>query len=499
MKIIESFEENKTLAMSNKFAIAVSKKTLSRPAQKIEAWLISQIKKEDKQFNKYKLTAKTSSNILNLDENNTYKMLIEIAEELISHTIKIKDGNKYKILSLISSAVYHKGEGSFEISFDPELKPYLLELQKSGGFTVLELETAQRFERRFTYPIYKILKSFLYTNINDYNFIIKIDELKDILGCVDKYPNFSNFAVNVLEPSRAEIKEKSDIYFTYKTHEKKRRKILSLQLHIYRKNTPFTADTTIAELDPLEEKLNSLGFNGDFQQLCKEVPYEAVKYYTAVILEDKMKRLKVKNKSEFIYLMITSNAEMIYNIQPKSVFVEQEHTKELELIKNELIALKITTSIIDDVLKSNEISLLKKVLKDTHKAVTKGGVDNEAAFFISKLKAHKKAEELKHKKTEEQKRQKEEEKNALSNKLIQFKAELLTIYSTRIESGIVKNADEAFLQDWNNFKQIEEHKLTCLPNGTTTIDYLNKLKCKKIDDLSNEDLYMFLKWKGFYV
>lgn len=487
------------IAMSNMFAIALHEKPLSRAAQRVEAWLISQIKQNDKAFTKYRIPANIAAEILKQSQNSSYETLNEVATELLKHVIKIKEGKKHKQYSLISSSEYHSGEGWCEISIHPDLKPYLLELKNSGGFTVLDFDIAQSFEKQFSYPLYKILKSYLHKNINDYVIDMEIDILKSMLGCSKSYNNYANFRIDLLDPIKKEIKKKSDISFEYESSKKLKKRVISLKFFIHRQDTHYTADVTKIELDPLEEKLISLGFQGDFKQLCNEVPYNAIKYYTAVILEDKIKNLKVKNKSEFIYIMITSNAEMIYNMQSKSLFVEQEDNEEISVLKNELIAFKITSSVIDDILKNNEMALLKKVINDTRKAVNKGGVDNEAAFFISKLKSHKKAEELKQKKDEESKKKVAEKRNALLNKLSQFKTELLNIYSTRIESGIVKDTSEAFLQDWNMFKEQEQHKLTCMPDGTTTIDYLNTLRCIKIDDLSNEDLYMFLKWKGFYM
>jgi plasmid replication initiation protein len=490
-------EANKNFAISNIFALALNKKTLSRPAQRIEAWLISQISPTDKAFVKYRITAKDAAKVLRISQNSSYETLIKVSEELLGHVIKIVEGKQYKQYSLISSSSYHQGEGWCEIKIDPELKPYFLELQKAGGFTLLEFNITQSFKKNYTYPLYKMLKSYLHKNINDFVFDIDVLKLKEILGCSDKYNNYSNFKKSVLETSRIEIVNTSDISFEYTPKKKQWKKVISLTFHIYRKNTKPIIDANYSEskIDPLQNKLNNLGWNGDFSELVNECGYDAIKYYHDNLLITLIDDKRIKDKHDFINTQILLNAKLVYNLQPTKK-VKQATSKASS--KSELFDELVIIGFSGDIkafIENVGLNNAKKALEEVKKAQQNSNIRKPGGLIRSKANLYLKQEQAKNKIKQRQEEQREKDITANKQRLSDDKEELKKVYAARVEQGISSSKDEAFTAEFNMFKIDKQNENRYLKDGTKLFDYLNNIKIKSIDDLSDEDLSLFLDWK----
>ena len=232
--------------MSNLFAEAINKKPLSKHAQKLETWLISQVQPDDDVFIKYRITTEQYAEISGTGKNKAYEALVQASAELLQYLIKIKDKGKYKQSSLISYSECSEEEGYCDIKINLELRAYLQELAKDESCKMTNIKWLLSCQNRYSYPLYRILKPYLHQNILSCKTDIKIPDLKKQLDCTRKYPLYAEFIRNVILPVQRELREKSDIRFYFEPAKKERKKVISLKFTIL-KNITNSDEPSISE------------------------------------------------------------------------------------------------------------------------------------------------------------------------------------------------------------------------------------------------------------
>lgn len=199
---------------------------LTTTEQKIVLYLVSKVRKDDHDFQTYTLPIKQFCELLGHNGTPKYSEMRKITKKLIGKVIEIKEGKKLKQMSWLSYVEYNENEGSVNLSFDPRLKPYLLELKRE--FTSYKLKNVMELKSSYSIRIYEILKKWQMIKEVD----ISLDELRRMVGAVDKYKEYHNFKKRVLKSSQEEIAEKTDISFDY-VEIKKGRKVSSIRFTIH--------------------------------------------------------------------------------------------------------------------------------------------------------------------------------------------------------------------------------------------------------------------------
>ena len=187
---------------------------LSVEEQKIVKILISQIKRDDVDFQEYSFRIKDLAALLGMEHKDPYGVLQKITERLISRVLKFYDPKTNTLLqaSWLAAALYKKGEGIVSLSFHPYLKPLLLQLQ--AYFTKYELGQILQFKGQYTIRFFELQKSFLGRNKQEV--IFSLSELWEMLGLKkNEYAIFRNFKNRVLEPARLELLEKTGSSFSW--------------------------------------------------------------------------------------------------------------------------------------------------------------------------------------------------------------------------------------------------------------------------------------------
>jgi plasmid replication initiation protein len=117
------------------------------------------------------------------------------------------------ISSLDSSILEDRSIGNehlyIGISFHPRMKPYLLQL--NNKFTMYDVRNILKLPSAYSIRIYELLKQ--YENIGKRK--LKVEELKDILGIENEYPLYANFKQRVINKAQKDMKEHTDIMFTF--------------------------------------------------------------------------------------------------------------------------------------------------------------------------------------------------------------------------------------------------------------------------------------------
>jgi hypothetical protein len=202
--------------------------------------MISRIQPEDEDFKPYRIGVAEFAEFLGIAKDSAYTECKKITAKLLSRVLHIKEEDRLIQIGWMSSAVYVDGSGMVNLSFDPLLKPYLLQLK--SNFTSCKLTMLLSFKSQYTMRVYTLLKQYEKLKSRE----IEVDLLRDTLGIrKDLHKEYSDFKRHVLEYTKKELAEKSDLYFEYEEI-KYGRRVGAILFHIFRKRLS-------AELLPKEE------------------------------------------------------------------------------------------------------------------------------------------------------------------------------------------------------------------------------------------------------
>ena len=208
---------------------------LSLQEKRVILWLISQIKHNDEDFKKHIISTSEFCKLIGIETDYTY--IHKIVKKLMGKTISINklEENSITTLHWIDYAKYWINEGKIELSFHPEMKPFLIELKTH--FTAIELSDLMQFNSVYSMRIYELLIQ--YENIGDRT--IEIATIRKYCGIQNKLNQYKEFKERVLLMAQRELNAKSDISFTFEEI-KTVRKITSIRF-IISKNANKTSIT----------------------------------------------------------------------------------------------------------------------------------------------------------------------------------------------------------------------------------------------------------------
>ena len=188
---------------------------LSAIEQKIVLYLVSTITPSDDDFKPYQFKIKQFFEFIGQTETN-YTWLEENLLSLKNRNLRIvyeNEDSKKVILNVnwLSSSKHVEGSGCVELRFDPNMRPFLLQLK--SRFTNYHLSNVVQLKSQFSIRIYELLKQ--YEKIGKRAF--GLYDLRSILGIEeDQYQQYTDFRKRVILAAQAELEEKTDICFTFK-------------------------------------------------------------------------------------------------------------------------------------------------------------------------------------------------------------------------------------------------------------------------------------------
>ncbi len=178
--------------------------------------LIAQIRKEEKDFNVYRIWFRDVASIFNLNKKRGYDMLRQAVKSLMNKSfyVQYSDEGKpreaqYHILrkidySLLDNQKMTDSQEYVDIHIEEDMKPLLLQLQKS--FTTYNIENVAHLGV-YSIRIYELLKQ--YENIGHRTF--DFEDLKKMFEIGNEYPRFATFYQRVIESAVKEINATSDL------------------------------------------------------------------------------------------------------------------------------------------------------------------------------------------------------------------------------------------------------------------------------------------------
>ena len=200
--------EHKLIRKSN-FLIEASYK-LTLVEQRIVMILASMIRQEDDEFKKYQLNIKEFAGLLELKNKDEYSHVQTVTKKLLTRAFTIKQPGSLLQIGWLSSAKYLDGQGVVELCFDPQLKPYLLQLK--DRFTSYRLKNVIQLKSSFSIRIYELLKQ--YEKLGERTFFV--DTLREYLGLEDsQYKLYGDFKRKIILVAQLELAEKTDLNFEF--------------------------------------------------------------------------------------------------------------------------------------------------------------------------------------------------------------------------------------------------------------------------------------------
>ena len=224
--------------------------------------MLTMILPSDADFKEYRIYLKEVIDDFNLSaDKQSYKLLKDGAIKLMKKEIKIirdtEEGEK-EFLTHIAvglDSFTSKTQGSYvDISFHPKMKPFLLQLQTQ--FLMYDVRNVLQLQSSYSVRIYELLKQ--YEKIGRRTF--SIDDLKETLAVMDKYPLYANFKQRIIVKAQEDLATYTDIRFTFE-EVKKGRSIQSIVFTIKsnktvveerRLLTPITIQTSNENSNNLE-------------------------------------------------------------------------------------------------------------------------------------------------------------------------------------------------------------------------------------------------------
>ncbi|MEA5461477.1 replication initiation protein [Arcicella sp. LKC2W] len=233
--------------------------------------MLTMILPSDEDFKEYRIYLKEVIDDFNLAaDKQSYKLLKDGAVKLMKKEIKIirdtEEGEK-EFLTHIAvglDSFTSRTQGSYlDISFHPKMKPFLLQLQTQ--FLMYDVRNVLQLQSSYSVRIYELLKQ--YEKIGKRTF--SVDDLKETLAVMDKYPLYANFKQRIIMKAQEDLATYTDIRFTFE-EVKKGRAIQSIIFTI-KSNKTIVEERKL--LTPILTKVfDENSSNVEIYNLVKEFP-----------------------------------------------------------------------------------------------------------------------------------------------------------------------------------------------------------------------------------
>jgi len=234
---------------------------------------ISTIKDEDEQFKDYALTLKELEN--KLGKRLQLGKIEYIFDKLISKTFKINNKKELAVYTFFTKLKFDKENKILSVRFNEDLKPHLIHLDTfaKGNFKYL-----LQFKSEYSKRIYMLLSQWRSAGKKLY----LVDDLREMLEVPKKFL-YADFKRNILKRAEKELKEKGDIFFTFKEEKRQGgKKVTHILFEI------IVARGEDKEKPSLKEyKGKTIYYNGDDRTILNVWEIKEEKGYVLMQLLDK--------------------------------------------------------------------------------------------------------------------------------------------------------------------------------------------------------------------
>lgn len=314
--------------------------------------LVSLIHPTDEDFKKYKLQIKDLVKFFGVNDNDAYAKIKAVPDNLLKKvvTIPYTENGEERFLKtglIAQASIPKKKEGYIELSFHPDLKPYLLQLKRT--FLSYDIRNVLKISSVYSIRIYELLKQYEKIGTREFD----IDTLKVILGVSDKYKLYGHFKSRIILKAQQDLKLHTDIYFNF-TEIKSGRKVVAILFEIKKNKTPEIiqkGDSQEAIIrGEIENTLTSWGINKTtlnkyLNQYDLEHLRERIKYVLNQQELKAKKEEKIENLAAY-FNFVVGKEDLVDYVEEEKVAKKNQKAKVKKLknqknqLKEELVALK---------------------------------------------------------------------------------------------------------------------------------------------------------------
>jgi len=337
--------------------------------------LVSLIQPGDADFKKYKLRIKDMINFFGVNDNRAYVKIKAVPDNLLKKVVTIpytddKGEERFLKTGLIAQAtIPKKKEGYIELSFHPDLKPYLLQLKRK--FLSYDIRNVLKISSVYSIRIYELLKQ--YEKIGHREF--EIATLKVILGISNKYKMYGHFKKRIIKKAQKDLKLHTDICFTFEER-KQGRKVVAVIFNISKnipedKSLDSVEEVAVSQKSAIEDLLSKWNISAKsikryFDNYSMDYLATRVRYVINQQEQKKRKGEKIDNLAAYFRSIVDKKDLVDYlQVAKQKKLFQQENSKKKTAQKKQL---------------EKKIKQLKRALDAKEQAFILNLFENEASF-----------------------------------------------------------------------------------------------------------------------
>lgn len=206
------YNKNYYSVMANKIIRGKQKMTVYEA--KLIRILISQIKKDDKDFRMYRTNVKSLAEMLGTDRKNIQREIRNVCKNLMKQIVEIENGEDWEILHWLSYAKYDSKTGIIMLMLSQEISPYVLALKEK--FTRYQTKNILTMQSFYAIRLYELLQMRIgMDKKKTMSYQFKVKELRIILECESKFKQIGEFKRFVLDIAVREISNETEYICIY--------------------------------------------------------------------------------------------------------------------------------------------------------------------------------------------------------------------------------------------------------------------------------------------
>ena len=266
------------LSITQANALALSAQEMTLMEKRLVLVGIAKLDVSDPKL-KVKLFVNEFNDIFGVSSNANHERLRDITKQLLSRVVHVEqEGGEWEMFQWVNYAHYVPGkrsdEGTYiEMEFNRQLTPYLQHLTRNfNSYTLEKIAGMQSF---YSVRVFEILHHDshggraveLEYELDDLKFRLRL-KYEEKGRKIDRYPNFKDFRVRVLEQAQRDCEAYTPMTFNFEG-KRKGRKIASVVFTLKPKaQLPLLSPPDPAGANPLEvmqlaDDLRGAGFTGD--------------------------------------------------------------------------------------------------------------------------------------------------------------------------------------------------------------------------------------------
>jgi len=287
--------------------------------------MIALLSKEDSDFQQYQIELKDFIKEFELEKNkNAYKLLKDAARSLQQKIVvlskKLEDGTTELLeIPMVVGFAHNIDKKSYiKLSFHPDMKPYLLELQ--SRFLIYDVRNIIKLPSPYSIRIYELAKQ--YASLGKR--ILTVERLKAMLGVEEKYERYTHFKQKILNKAKIDIAKHTDITVEFKEI-KEGRRVVKLEFLITTKKETATTDTEPAfKQDKLTGLLKQIGITETtIKKWTSTYEGDYIRQRIEYLNKQDTSNAPIKNKAAYLHSIIDKDISLKKNKQDKAAITKR--------------------------------------------------------------------------------------------------------------------------------------------------------------------------------